>query len=594
MVVIATTWVVFLRGASIDQAPASATVAYDLVIHGGTIVDGSGNPGYRADIGIRDGRIARISRIRLATGGAAIDASGKIVAPGFIDLHTHSDVTLLVDGTAQSQVRQGVTLALVGESSSIAPLEGVALESFQAAARRYNYDDVSWTTVAGYFERLESQGISINVGTFVAPQQVKRAVLGHEHAQRSATDQELERMKELVDQAMRQGAVGLSTAWEGGGYEHPEEVFEMAKVAARYGGLYRSHIGSEGYQLVEEVEKAIRVAETANIAVNIDHFKIRGRKLWGQLDLPIKLIEDARARGLDVTANQYPYTAMQHPWGALFPDWSREGSANRIMEVLADPANREKLKKDPVFLQYVEEHGGWEGSVGTIYKNPELQALYEGKTIAEIAQLRGDRDPADTTFDIIVENGGFPNGVWHNMAEEDVRRIMQLPWVAIASDGTSLRPDGVLGVGLPHPRSFGTNPRVLGHYARDERVLTLEDAVRKMSSLPAQILGLRDRGMLREGAWADVVVFDARNVRDRATFEAPKQYPEGIEHVLVNGVPVIVGGDHSGARPGKAVRGSGYDAAATDNRLLEWAMDEATPQPRGDSEAGERRRNLRR
>ncbi len=555
-------WLICALVVTAVALPSGQQPAYDVVIHGGMIVDGTGNPWYRADLGIKDGKIARIGSIAPDAGTRAIDASGKVVSPGFIDLHTHSDATLVIDGSAQSPVRQGVTLEVLGESRSVAPLEGVVQEAYQQqSSRRYGLSGIDWTTVEGYMKRLERQGISINVATSVAPQQVKRAVVGYES--RMESPDEIERMKDLVAQAMREGAVGLSSSFQGGGYDNGEEIFEMARIAAEAGGYYATHVGSEGYQLVEEVEKAIKVAEVTGIPVHLFHLKIRGRNLWGQAGPALELIEEARARGLEITANQYPYTAMQHPWGALFPDWARNGPPGHIVEVLKDPANREKLKQDPVFKQYVEEHGGWEGSVGSIFKNPSLKSV-EGKTIAEIAKIRGDADPADTCFDLIVEDGGFPNGIWHNMSEDDVQHIMQFPWVAIASDGTALRPDGVLGQGFPHPRSFGTNPRVLGKYVREEGTLTLEDAVRKMSGFPAQILRLRDRGLLREGYWADVVVFDPKTVKDQATFQDPKQYPVGIGHVLVNGVLVVDDGDHTGAKPGKPIYGSGR-AGTTSN-----------------------------
>ena len=531
---------------------AQQPTRYDVVVANGFIVDGTGNPWYRADIGIREGRIAGIGSIDGGGAALVIDAAGKVVSPGFIDLHTHSDIPLLVDGTAQSAVRQGVTLDVLGESASIAPLDGVVLDSFKAQMkRRYNLD-VDWTTVAGYFARLQRLGVSINVAT--TRRTAADQACGDGYNERPADPAALAKMKALVAQAMREGAVGLSTAFEGGGYDNPEEIFAMAKVAAQYGGYYGSHVGSEGYQLVDEVKKAIMVAEVAGLPVHIYHLKIRGTKLWGQVGPAIKLIEDARARGLEITANQYPYTAMQHPWGALFPEWAKNGPPDTIVRVLSDRSNREKLKKDPQFRQYVEEHGGFEGIVASRFSNPKDKNL-EGKSIAEIAKLRGDSDPADTCFNLILEEGGFVDGVHHNMSEEDVKTIMRLPWVAVASDGAALRPEGVLGDGLPHPRSYGTNPRVLGKYVRDDRALTLEDAVRKMTSLPAQILRLRDRGMLREGYWADVVVFDPMTVADRGTYERPAQYPVGIREVLVNGVPVIRNGEHTGAKPGKMIYG---------------------------------------
>lgn len=540
--------------ASSQQAP------FDVVIFGGMIVDGTGNPWYRADLGIKDGKIQKIGTIAPGAGRKAINAAGKVVSPGFIDMHTHSEIPLLVDGTAQSAVRQGVTLDLLGESSSVAPLEGVVLNEFkQIQKRQYNLD-VDWTTVAGYIRRLEKQGASINVSISVPPQQIRRAVIGYEN--RRATTEELARMKKLVEQAMLEGAVGLSSAFNGGGYDNPEEIFEMAGVAAQYGGYYATHVGSEGYQLMEELKKAIDVAEVAKIPVHIFHFKIRSRNLWGKLGPAVAMIEDARKRGLEITANQYPYTAMQHPWSRLFPDWAVEGPPQRILQLLTDPATRERIKKDPLFLQYVDEHGGFENTVASRIMNAKNKSL-EGKTIAEIARLRGDKDPADTCFNLILEEGSYIAGIYHNMSEDDVRMVMKLPWVSIASDGSALRPDGILGDGKPHPRSYGTNPRVLGKYAREEKVLTLEDAVRKMTSLPAQIMRLKDRGTLREGYWADVVVFDPKTVKDVGTFEEPEQYPVGIEHVFVNGVAVIESGNHTGAKPGKVVLGSGYSGRSS-------------------------------
>jgi dihydroorotase/N-acyl-D-amino-acid deacylase len=548
------TVVAFLLGSPLLTAQPAP---YDIVVHGGMIVDGSGNPWYRADVAIRDGRIARIGNIASREGRSAIDASGKVVSPGFIDIHTHSELALLIDGTAQSHVRQGVTLDVLGESGSPGPLEGAALEEFRYQAKRsYGYEGVDWTDLDGYFRKIERQGVSINVGAEVAPQQVRRVVMGYE--KRAARPEELARMKALVEEAMKAGAFGMCAAFEGPRvYEYPEEWIEIAKVVARHGGYYESHIGTEGYDLIKEINDVLEVAEKASIPVHISHLKIRGRALWGKIGPALDLIDSARARGLEVTANQYPYTAMMHPWFALFPAWAITGPPDKVAESLKDPAFRAKLKKDARFQQYVAEHGGPEGIVASRVVNQTLKP-YEGKTLAEIARMRGDADPIDTCFDLIVEDGGVVFGIYHNMSEDDVTTVMRRPWVAISSDASSIQPEGPLGEGVPHPRSYGTNPRVLGKYAREEKVLTLEDAVRKMTSLPAQVIRLSDRGFLREGYWADVVVFDPRTVRDTATFEQPEQYPVGIEHVLVNGVPVVRAGEHTGAKPGKAVRGAAY------------------------------------
>lgn len=542
-----------LAAGGVLAQPAS----YDLVIHGGRVVDGSGNPWYHADLAIRDGRIARIGRIDPSEGRSALDASGKVVSPGFIDIHTHSELALLIDGAAQSHVRQGVTLDVLGEVRSVGPLAGAALEEFrQQAKRSYGYEAVDWTDIGGYLRKLERQGVSINVAAEVAPQQVRQVVMGYES--RAARPEELERMKSLVEQAMKDGAVGMSAAFEGPYvYEYPEEWIEIAKVVAAHGGYYESHVGTEGVNLIQEIERVIEIAEKAQIPVHISHLKIRGSARWGKVGPALELIEEARAKGLDITANQYPYTAMTHPWFALFPAWAIEGPPDTVAESLKDPSFRARLKADPRFQQYIDEHGGPEGIVASRVVHPSLKS-FEGKTLAEIARIRGDADPIDTCFDLIVEDGGVVNGIYHNMSEDDVKTVMARPWVVISSDGSSIQPDGPLGEGVPHPRSYGTNPRVLGKYVREENVLSLEDAVRKMTSLPAQVMRLRDRGWLREGYWADVVVFDPRTVRDVATFENPKQYPVGIEHVLVNGTPVIENGEHTGAKPGKAVRGPAH------------------------------------
>jgi N-acyl-D-amino-acid deacylase len=295
---------------------------------------------------------------------------------------------------------------------------------------------------------------------------------------------------------MEAGAVGLSSAWHGGGYEFPDEITRMARVAHEYGGFYGTHVGSEGFQLMEEVEKAIFVAEATGVPVHVYHLKVRGRENWGKVADAIRLIEDARARGLDVTANQYPYTAMQHPWHRLFPRWVQDAPREATLARFNDREFRDRVKAAPEFRQYVDEHGGWEGVVAARLAQPELQE-FEGKTIAAIARLRGQSDPAETCFDLVFQERVFIPGVHHTMSEDDVRTVMRLPWVSIASDGSALNEKAA---GVPHPRSFGTNPRVLGKYVREEQVLTLEDAVRKMTSLPAQVLGLRDRGILREGA----------------------------------------------------------------------------------------------
>ena len=518
--------------AQVDSEP------FDLVVAGGRVVDGTGNPWFRADVGIRDGRIVAVGRLADVDAARIIDATGLVVAPGFIDLHTHSDGPLVRDGTAQSKVRQGVTLDIAGESSSPAPRDGLEGES-------------DWTTFTGYFERLESQGISMNFISHVSYQQIRRVVKGFDES--PATPQELARMKELTARSMEEGAWGLVTRFESGGPDHPDEVLEVARVVASYGGNYTSHHGSEGYEQEEEIDFAIRVAEETEMPVHLFHFKVRGRENWGTIDRFIDQVEEARARGLDITANQYPYTAMFHGWSAFFPLWVREGGSERFAERLRDEPLRERIKTDPDFIAWAQEHGWWEGIVLARSDTPE-HGRYEGMSAAEIAAERRVADPADVVLDLMAEAGGSISGVFHTMSEEDVRQIMQRPWVAHASDGSAIDLDAE---GLPHPRNYGTVPRVLGHYVRDEGVLTLEDAIRKMTSLPAQILGIADRGQVREGFAADLAIFDPERIAETNSFEAPKSYPLGIPYVVVGGTLVIDGGEHTGARPGKVLRGRG-------------------------------------
>jgi N-acyl-D-amino-acid deacylase len=432
-------------------------------------------------------------------------------------------------------------MSTASEGSSPAPRDGLTSEA-QEGTR------VDWTTFTEYFDRLERQGISMNTIAHVASDQVRRVVMGYDS--REATPAEIKRMTDLVDRSMREGAWGLVTRFESGGPEHPEEVMAMAKAVAAHGGNYTSHIGSEGFQQTKELAFAIRVAEEAKMPVHVFHFKIRGKENEGTIGKYIKQIEDARARGLDITANQYPYTAMFHGWSAFFPVWMREGGPQKFAERLKDPSLRARLKKDPDFTTWAKEHGWWDGIV-LARARTEKNKQYEGKRIAQIARLRGEEDPMDTCIELMAEEGGNISGIFHTMGEMDVRTVMKLPWVSIASDGSAINLDAP---GVPHPRNYSTNVRVLGYYVRDEKVLTLPEAVRKMTSLPAKILGLKDRGQIREGFAADLAIFDPAKVGETNSFEKPKSYATGVPYVLVNGVVVIDKGQHTGAKPGKAIR----------------------------------------
>lgn len=531
----------FLLVAMAASALFAQTARYDVVIRGGQLIDGTGRPRETGDLAIANGRVVALGRVPDATAARVIDARGLIVAPGFIDLHTHSDLSLLADGTAQSKVRQGVTLEVLGESTSVAPRDGLP----SATADGVTPD---WTTFTGYFDRVDRQGVSINVISHVSAEQVRLVVMGYDP--RDATPLEIEKMKQLVARSMKEGAWGLVTRFESGGPEHPREIVEMAKVAASYGGNYTSHIGSEGFDQEKELRFAIRVAEEAKIPVHIFHLKIRAKDNWGTVGKYLKMIEDARARGLDITANEYPYTAMNHGWSAFFPVWAREGGPAKFAERLKDPAVRERIKKDRDFITWAKEHGWWEGIVMG-RAGSEQNRKYEGMRISEIAKLRGDADPADTCLTLMAEDGGRISGMFHTMSEDDVQLVMKQPWVAIASDGSAIN---LNAPGVPHPRNYSTNVRVLGHYVRDTHVLTLEEAIRKMTSLPASILRLSDRGQLRPDAIADVVVFDPATVGETNSFDKPKSYAKGVNYVLVNGVVVIDKGEHTGAKPGKTIR----------------------------------------
>jgi N-acyl-D-aspartate/D-glutamate deacylase len=525
--------------------PLAQPATYDLLIRGGQIVDGSGNPWFYGDVAIQGDRIAGIGMLGNASASRVIDATGLVVAPGFIDLHAHSDMTLLADGTAQSKVRQGVTLDVIGEGGSVAPRDGLSDVSDTEGQA------IDWTTFTGYFDRAMRQGISMNVASYVAVDQVRRVVIGYDR--RAASRAEIERMKQLVARSMEEGAFGLIARFESGGPEHPEEIIELAKVAASHNGIYASHTGRQGSQQEKEYAFAIRVAQEANVPVHIFHLKIIEQSNWGTIGKYLDQVEQARAGGLDVTANQYPYTAMSHGWSAFFPVWARAGGPAKFAELLKDPAVRDRIKNDPEFKLLATEHGGWAGTALSRASTNGNQK-YVGMRLVDIAKARGDADPADTALALMAEEGGQISGIFHNQSEEDLRTAMRRPWISVGSDGSAMNLDAP---GNPHPRSYGSNARVLGRYVRDLKLLTLEDAVRKMSSLPAQILRLGDRGLLRAGFAADVVVFDPARVRDTATFEKSKSYAEGVPYVLVNGQVVIDKGLHTGARPGRALYGPG-------------------------------------
>ena len=542
-----------LAGCGVAPQAQAQAPEFDVLIRGGQLLDGTGAAAVAADVGIKGDRIAAIGQLANRPAKTTIDATGLIVAPGFIDLHTHSEMPLLADGTAQSKVRQGVTLDVMGESTSVAPRDGLA-ESAGGDGPRPD-----WTTFTGYFDRLEKQGSSINVIAHVASEQVRRVVKGYDAS--PATPQELARMRDLVARSMQEGAWGLVTRFESGGPAHPREILEMARVVASYGGNYTSHAGSEGFEQTKELAFAIRVAEEAKIPVHIFHFKIRARENWGSISRFItQTRRGARKRGLNITANQYP-VHRDVPWlERVLPGMDARRRPGQVRRAAA-ATGRFGLasRRIPDFIAWAKEHGWWEGIVMARART-EKNRQYQGKRIAEIAKLRGDADPMDTCIDLMAEEGGSISGIFHTMSEDDVRTVMRLPWVAIASDGSAINLEAP---GVPHPRNYSSNVRVLGHYVRDQKVLMLAEAVRKMTALPAEILGLKDRGQIKAGFAADVAIFDPARVAETNSFEQPKSYAAGVPFVIVNGVVVLDRGQHTGAKPGRALRGPGFKKAGT-------------------------------
>lgn len=535
------------------------TPQYDLLIVGGHIVDGSGSPWFEGSVAVKDGRIVDVGRLPNATARQVIDAAGLVVAPGFIDLHSHSDFTLLADGKGQSKIRQGVTTEILGEADSAGPVLGPVTPEFDKDLKTYGIER-DWTTLGGYFARLERQGVSVNIASYVGSGQVRECVLGN--VDRDPTAEDMERIKGLVEQAMREGAIGLSSGliYPPNSFAKTDELIEFAKVAAKYGGIYATHIRGESWTSIRAINEAIEISEKAGLPAHIFHFKKYGRENWGKMGEQVKLIQAARDRGVDITANQYPYIAAMTGLEMCIPPKYQEGNSDQVVERLKDPKVRAEIRKAiaegmPGWDDNeVKSVGGWHGVQVASMQRPENRK-FEGKRMDEVAKMMG-KDPLDALCDLLISEGGSAEAVYFGMSDPDVRLAMQQPWVGIGSDGSAVNPEMEF-VGKPHPRFYGTFPRVLGHYAREENVLTLADAVRKMTSFPAQIEGLTDRGLLRPGMAADIAIFDPKTVIDQATFDAPHQYPVGIPYVIVNGVVVLDKGQHTGAKPGRVLYGRG-------------------------------------
>lgn len=534
-------------------------VEYDLLIVNGTIIDGSGAPGIAADIAVKGDTIAAIGKLGGARAGKIIDATGLTVVPGFIDMHSHSDYTLLADGTAQSKIRQGVTTEILGESESAGPIVGKA----RRPPVTYGVT-ADWTTLGGYFERLERQGISLNVASYVGSLQIRDCVLGRELT-RAPTPEEMVEMRRLVREAMQDGAFGLSSALTvpPQTYVTHEELVEEAREIKPFGGIYATHTRS-GNEPWFGIKEAIEIGRKAGVPVEFVHLNNTNRANWGKVGEIRDLIEQARASGVVVTASRYPYIAGQNNLRALVPPWGLEGTPEAVLARLRDPAARLRMERDiyggiPGWFNHYLFMQSWDTVRVATVKSDRNQGLV-GKSVAEIAKLT-NKKPTDAVFDLLLEEGGSVPAVYFMMSEEDVKETLRLPWVTIGSDGYAFRPDGILGAGKPHPRSYGTFPRVLGKYVREESVLPLPEAIRKMTSLCAEKLGITDRGLLRPGMKADITVFNAETVVDQATFDNPHQYPVGIPHVIVNGTVVLENGEHTEATPGRVLRKNQLAAA---------------------------------
>ena len=540
---------------ALPRPARAAEPEYDLVIRNGRIVDGTGNPWFHGDVAITGDKIVAVGAVPEGKIKRTIDAKGLIVAPGFIDIHSHSDDLLLEDGHAESKIRQGVTTEVLGEGRSAGPAKG-QLSPRKLTARGKEF---TWTTLGGYLDTVDRAGVSVNVASYVGMDNVWECVMGKSHAR--PTPKQLDAMKELLDEAMKEGAFGMSTLlmMPPGSLATTDELVELCKVVKKHGGVFSSHIRSEGLDVFASVKQVIEVGERASVPVDIIHIKIADEKLWGKMKDVIELIDAARTRGVNVQANVYPYTRGNNNLSSIIPPWAHEGGLAKMMERLKDPKDRARLKKDIKdgvpgwYNHYTAVGGDWARMLVS------GRGTYEGLTMDRViaAKSKGQTplpDPLDVFFDVLIEQGGSVPTVFAHHDENDMNLAMQQPWCSIGSDGAAYATEGALKRGNPHPRNFGTFPRVLGVYVRDRSVLKLEDAVRKMTSLNATKIGLANRGTLRDGALADVTVFDPDKVIDKSTYTAPFAYNDGIEFVIVNGQLVLDRGKHTDAMPGRALR----------------------------------------
>ena len=530
---------------------------YDVIIRGGTVYDGSGAAAVVADVGLRGDSIAAIGDLSGAKARQVVDATGLAVAPGFINMLSWANEALLLDGRSQSDLRQGVTLEVFGEGESMGPLSDSMKAEYLAGMGEVKFP-ITWITLAQYLDTLVGRGVSTNVASFVGAATVRQHVLGHQS--RAATPEELARMEALVDQAMREGAVGLGSSliYEPGMFATTEELVALSKVVAKYDGLYISHIRNENDSLLDAVDEFLRIAREAAVRAEIYHLKAAGRANWGRMDTVLARIDAANRDGLTITADMYTYPASATGLDAVMPGWVREGGFDRWRERLMDPAVRRRLKAEWAGRGGAfAGPGGPEGVLLAGFKQDSLRQ-YVGKRLKEVAELR-HQSPEDAAMDLIIADRSRIECIYFTMSEDNLRKQIVQPWLSFASDASSMAPEGVFLHSNPHPRAYGTFARVLGKYTRDEGVLSLPEAIRKLTSLPAANLRLARRGTLAPGYYADVVVFDPATITDHATFDRPHQYATGVRQVFVNGVQVIRDGEHTGQTPGRVVKRGGSD-----------------------------------